>query len=164
MCFTGECRIRMANGGYKYVMELQPDERVWGGHRIVTIVTTPVHKDVDMITFHQGLKITPWHPMKLRPDLVWVFPVNVGIKKRMYVDLYYNLVLDSGHIVELNDFPVVTLGHELGDNEVVTHPYYGTYLVVEDLKKHPKWKSGFIVLDSESKIIRSEKGLLEGVK
>ncbi len=162
-CFTGDCKILMEDSSVKRVEDLKKGDKVRGGYKVRALLFTRVEKDVDMVTFHTGLKITPWHPMKLKEDSEWVFPADVGITRKMYVKAYYNLVLDSGHIIELNGFPVVTLGHEFSDNNVIAHPYFGTHDVIDDLKKHPHWSSGFIVMNPENIVRSSETGMIQKI-
>jgi hypothetical protein len=116
-----------------------------------------------MVTFHTGLKITPWHPMKLKEDTEWVFPNDVGVTRKLWVEAYYNLALESGHIVELNGFQVVTLGHGFRDNDVISHPYFGTHAVIDDLKKHPDWEGGFLIMNPDNIVRSSETGMIQKI-
>ena len=112
-----------------------------------------------MVVFTKGLKITPWHPMIIKDDDQWAFPVELRDSTKIYVDNYYNLALETGHIVELNTHQVVTLGHGFTSNDVIKHPYFGTKAVIEDLKKHPDWESGYLVMNPDNIVRSSETGL-----
>ena len=161
-CFTGDCLVKMGDASQKPVSELKKGDVVQGGHKVQALLVTPVNKEVDMVVFTKGLKITPWHPMILKDD-EWVFPADIRIPTKTYVDNYYNLVLETGHIVELNTHQVVTLGHGFKTNKVITHPYFGTQAVINDLKKHPDWESGILNMDS-AQIVRSEEtGLIQKI-
>lgn len=162
-CFTADCKIMMADIHIKRIIDLKKGDIVWGGHKVLAVLYTPVQKEVDMVTFPMGLKITSWHPMKLREDGEWVFPVDVGVTEKMFVEAYYNLVLESGHIVELNGYQVATLGHNFYDNEVIAHPYFGTHAVIDDLKSHPDWESGFVVLNEKDVVRSSENGMIQKI-
>jgi uncharacterized protein YegL len=162
-CFTGDCQVTMEDGTKKRVEHLHKGDRVKGGHTIAVILYTPVQNTVEMVTFNSGLKITPWHPMKLDYNTEWVFPNDIGTKQEIYVEAYYNVVLESGHILELNGYPVVTLGHGFTENEVIKHPYFGTEAVVNDLKRHPGWTSGFIVMNPKNIVRNQESGLIEKI-
>jgi len=162
-CFTGNCKVLMADATQKHVEDLKRGDKVWGGHKVAALLYTGVEKEVDMVHFFSGLTITPWHPMKYKRGGEWVFPTNVGITRKTWVSAYYNLVLESGHIVELNGFEVVTLGHDFRDNDVISHPYFGTHAVIDDLKKHPHWVGGFIVLDSANIVRSSENGMIQKI-
>jgi hypothetical protein len=163
-CFTGDCEIRMADNSVKQVKDLVNGDKVWGGHKVAAVLYTPLDRMVDMMTFESGLKITPWHPMKMPKNANWVFPNDVGVRRKMFVDGYYNLALKTGHIVELNGYPVVTLGHGFTDNAVITHPYFGTKAVIDDLKRHKSWGTGAKLIMSPSSYVRSsETGLIQKI-
>ena len=162
-CFTADCKIMMADIRIKRIEDLKKGDIVWGGHKVLAVLYTPVQKEVDMVTFPMGLKITSWHPMKLKEDGEWVFPVDVGVTEKMFVEAYYNLVLESGHTVELNGYQVATLGHGFYDNNVIAHPYFGTHAVIDDLKSHPDWESGFVVLNEKDVVRSSENGMIQKI-
>ena len=162
-CFTGDCLVKMGDGSDKPVCELKKGDVVQGGHKVQALLVTPVNKEVEMAVFTKGLKITPWHPMILKDDDEWVFPADVHKITNIHVDNYYNLVLETGHIVELNTHQVVTLGHGFKTNSVINHPYFGTQAVIDDLKKHLGWESGILNMDS-AQIVRSEEtGLIQKI-
>jgi uncharacterized protein YegL len=162
-CFAGHCKVLMEDSRLKLVEHLRKGDRVWGGHTVEAVLYTPVNREIDMIMFHTGLQITPWHPMKLSDDKEWVFPNDVGVKRKTYVEAFYNLVLSSGHIVEINTYPVVTLGHGFRDNDVIAHPYFGTHAVIDDLKKHSGWNSGFLVMDGNHTVRSHETGMIQKI-
>ena len=72
----------------------------------------------------------------------------------------FNFVLDQNHIMSVEGFEFVTLGHGL-EEDVVRHQYYGTNKVIEDLSKLDWWKNGFIDLESFY-VQRYEQGALSG--
>ena len=69
----------------------------------------------------------------------------------------YNVVLDSGHVLIINDVKCVTLGHNYTDNNVIKHPYFGSQEIIKDLKKKysDEWNNGLITLKKNS-YIRNE--------
>jgi hypothetical protein len=50
----------------------------------------------------------------------------------------YNFVLDKHHIIIVNGYECITLGHDLTDPEV-QDPYWGTEAITKDLLSHPEW-------------------------
>lgn len=164
-CFTGDCVVLMDELRTKRVRDLKKGDIVWGGHKVLALTYTPVMAEVDMIVYETGLKITPWHPVKVSTLSQWEFPAETdsGKRKHMYVDAYYNLVLESGHTVEMNGITVCTLGHGFTDNAVIRHPYFGTQAVVEDLKRCDGWEQGYIVLDGKKIQRNTETGLVEKI-
>ena len=162
-CFTGNCRIKLEDGTKIRVDSLRKDDTLWEGHKIRAIVYTRVDQDVNMIKLDGGLTITPWHPIKDKDTNEWVFPHYYGENQRMYVENWYNLVLETGHIASINGREVVTLGHDFTDNAVVRHPYFGTQAVIEDLKTREGWDKGFITLDLEDNIRDKETGMIQKI-
>jgi hypothetical protein len=162
-CFTGDCMVAMNDATKKRVDELKKGDIVQGGHKVVAVLITPVNKEVEMVVFTKGLKITPWHPMIIKDDDQWAFPIELRDSTKIYVENFYNLVLESGHIVELNTHQVVTLGHGFKTNKVITHPYFGTQAVIDDLKGHPDWESGILNMDVTNIVRSDETGLIQKI-
>jgi hypothetical protein len=113
-----------------------------------------------MCEMDTGLFITPWHPLQDPKTGEWVFPNQLVEPKKMYVEFYYNLVLETGHIVELNAYPVCTLGHGFQDNDVIKHPYFGTMAVIYDLMGRKGWEEGFIVIERKETVRSETTGLV----
>jgi len=123
--------------------------------KILCVIKNPVSKSVELVQLKSGLKITPWHPIRLNG--VWTFPKDVGnsTKENLSCDTVYNFVLDKGHVVFVNDVECVTLGHGF-KGDVVSHPYFGTNLVIRDLQKMKGWNEGCVKVDSKH-IVRDHK-------
>ena len=147
-CFSGSCVILTDEGRPKYVKDLKRGDMVWGGHMIRAVVYTALEEPVQMVKFSTGLLITPWHPIRNSPVEPWVFPAEMPQCVQGFFDIkgYYNLVLDSGHVVEINGYQVCTLGHGFTDNDVIRHPYFGTDAVLDDLKMYDGWAEGLVQL------------------
>ena len=161
-CFAGDCFVRMHNTTYCKVRNLRKGDIVYGGHRISCLLFTPAqYAKVEMVHFESGLQITQWHPMR-EEGKSWVFPADHpgGSLQTLIMDGYYNLVLESGHIVEMHGYEVCTLGHGFTDNEVIAHPYFGTGAVLHDLKTYPGWDYGFMMIDPLRLTRSSETGLV----
>jgi len=54
----------------------------------------------------------------------------------------YNFVLDTCHVLLINGYECITLGHDLAD-EGIQHPYYGTELITKDLLALPGADIGY---------------------
>ena len=94
-----------------------------------------------MVKLNDGLQITPYHPIK---NNVWVFPNS--IKNSEYVDsnYMYNFILEKDHIINISNILCATLGHNINDNNIIKHDYYGTDAVLNDLKKCKGYNDGLI--------------------
>lgn len=99
-----------------------------------------------------NMLITPWHPIISSGK--WIFPINISEETQVHINYIYNIVLESGHVLFINNCPVVTLGHNFSD-EIVAHPYYGSQQIIDDLSQFEGWSNGLITL-SEPMIMRTE--------
>jgi len=162
-CFTGDCRIKLYDGHTIRVDELIPSDILLGGFRIDAIINTPVNQSVNMIKFKSGLTITPWHPIVNPETGEWDFPEYCGENQMTYVDTWYNLALETGHIAHINGYKVVTLGHDFHDNDIVRHPYFGTHAVIDDLKTKDGWNRGRVTLYLEDTLRSYESGLIQKI-
>ena len=151
-CFAGSCVVLTHEGRPKYVKDLKRGDMLWGGYTIRAVVYTALEEPVPMVKFATGLLITPWHPIRNSPLEPWQFPAEMtkGVQGTFPIEGYYNLVLDVGHVVEMNGYQVCTLGHGFTDNYVIRHPYFGTNAVIEDLKMYDGWAEGLVQLSSEN--------------
>ena len=68
---------------------------------------------------------------------------------------FYNLVLDSGHVVFINNIKCCTLGHNL-QGDIIEHNYYGSNAIINDLKTYNGWVKGLINL-KDSQFIRDKR-------
>jgi len=163
VCFGGDCLLTLADGkSKKKIKHVEKGDLIKSLHgleaKILCVIKNPVSKNhVEMVQLKGGLKITPWHPIRLNG--VWTFPKEVAnylsTKESLPCDTVYNFVLDKGHVVFVNDVECVTLGHGF-EGDVVSHPYFGTNLVIRDLKKMKGWNEGCVEVDSKC-IVRDPK-------
>lgn len=97
-----------------------------------------------MVKFSNGLIITNYHPVLHEGS--WRFPVDVKASEKVFVDQYYNFVLEEGHSMLVNDVFCITLGHGM-KGPVLEHEYLGTEKVIEDLKTLDGWNDGKVTLN-----------------
>ncbi|KAL9656854.1 hypothetical protein ABK040_004388 [Willaertia magna] len=149
-CFDGESTILMADGLLKKVCDLRKGDKVknLNGSKDATVLcviksktTSEIVKLVDL----NGMKITPWHPVRINGE--WKFPIDIKPTIDVNCGYVYNLVLDEGHVVNINGIECVTLAHGFTDNNVITHQYYGTDKVIKDLKNMKGWLDGYVEME-----------------
>jgi len=148
-CFAGECLVKMASGAEKYVRDIAKGDVVMGpnaGSEVLCVVKTHcVGGKEDLVVFPNGLRVTPYHPV-MDNNSKWCFPVQLfACQRDLVCDAVYNFVLQKNHVMVIQGVGCVTLGHEMTD-EVVSHPYFGTARVVEDLRKMRGWQEGLVEL------------------
>lgn len=162
-CFDGKGLVTMADGQKKHVQDLRRGDQISSSNGMVAVVQalveTVIPKDQGIeVVEVDGVLLTPWHPVFSNSRNAWVFPVEIGTPVRMQLGSIYNLVLDSSHIVKINNLDVITLGHGKSEG-ILSHPYFGTAKVIDDLKSHPGWSTGHLVI-IDPKTERDAQGLV----
>lgn len=149
-CFDGESLVHVPGGQVKVKM-LTKGMDVWSVNKFNVPIITKVlcviktktsDNEVNMCQLN-GMYITPYHPVKIYEK--WVFPQTITNVYTTNLEYIYNIVLESGHILNINGVKVSTMGHDFEDNDVIKHPYFGSNKVIEDLKTNPGWETGEIV-------------------
>ena len=133
------------------------------------IIKTEISKRIQMITY-KGLTITNWHPIQIQGNN-WMFPANIPENnKSNYIleegSFMYNLILEEGATnAIINNIPVITLGHGIVNDNVATHNYFGSSLIIDDILAKFKKDSdnGIITIPKNVKYTRDiHTGLVSG--
>jgi hypothetical protein len=136
LCFIGSCNVLMADGTTKLVKEITKGDLVMTtiGHVSVTYVvkTLCTNSRSDLVTFNDGLVITPWHPVNVNGK--WTFPKDLGQVVNLHCDELYSFALDKHHIMLINNVECICLGHNF-TGPVIEHEYFGTDKIINDLKE-----------------------------
>lgn len=148
-CFSGDSLVSMADGTRKPCNEIKKGHMVRTGNgniaKILCVVKTLcLHEKADLVCLDGGIKITPYHPVRINGK--WKFPIDIAAPREMDCDSVFSYVLDNHHSMVINDTECVTLGHGFSE-DVVAHPYFGSTLVVDDLKNLSGWNFGMIVFN-----------------
>lgn len=147
-CFLGDSMVRMVDGKYMKIDCLEQDDIVWGGYIVKCLVKFVVSSCEIVILGKTGnCKITPWHPIKMGEK--WVYPIDVGKKEIVETKCYYNFVLNSGHILDVDGVQACTLGHDF-TGPVIEHSYFGkkvngVHNIMQDLMGSSGWYQGHII-------------------
>lgn len=161
-CFSGDSLVLMSNGTKKYCSDIKKGDKIktpLGFAKIICVIKTFCKDEKeDLVIFDNGLKITPYHP--IRVNNVWKFPCDISdVVYQVSCPFIFSFVLDSHHSMFINDMECVTLGHNFTD-DVVSHPYFGSNAIINDLKSLSGWDNGLIcfysgcmVKDSNSELV-----------
>jgi len=146
-CFAEHCRVTMADGSQKRCENVIKGDIVvtsCDGHsEVVCVVETHV-ENVAMIQYGD-LVISPWHPIK--KNGIWMFPNNLKEKEIQYEGKIYSFLLlnKQGKYAEdliIENEVCIALAHGIENDSVATHPFYGSMVVVDELKKAPPENDG----------------------
>jgi len=143
-CFGGNSIVHMKDG-FKKVSEICKDDIIENGAKVICVINTIITKGQKSMVNINGLEITEWHPI-LNENNIWIFPVENYETKIINIDMVYNFVLDSKHIITINDTQCCTLAHGFTDNNVIKHPYFGTNKIIKELSEIDGWKDGNITI------------------
>jgi Mg-chelatase subunit ChlD len=145
VCFDGSCVVAMADGLTKKVNQIKKGDQVktsQGQASVVCVVETVQETGkANLVKLDGGLLVTEYHPIQVKGQ--WVFPNQVGEAKELDCDKVYSFVLDAEHVMNINGYPCVTLGHNfVGD--VREHAFFGSSLVIENLRQLQGWNEGVV--------------------
>merc|ERR1711977_141957 len=167
-CFYGASMVTLANGSSIKVQEVRRGMRLRvdstnpnATAKILCVVETQVTGSKTSLTaLPGGCVLTPWHPVRVNG--VWTFPVEAegAVTKIMACPSVFSFVLENrvGQVL-VNGDECITLGHDLA-GPVAGHAYFGSTLVLEDLKKCEGWASGKIRFMPDPLVRDAKTGLL----
>jgi len=164
-CFDGECLVKLSDETLKKVKDIKKDDVIMSANgdttKVQCVVKTNCRDNKAKLVDLNGLLVTPWHPVRV--DNVWHFPSDLGNALVRYCPAVYSFVLESEHIMIINNTECVTLGHSF-KGPVVGHDYFGSERVINDLRNIDGWKNGIVELTTDSLIRDKETGLVCGIK
>lgn len=150
-CFHGNCDVTLEGGMSIKMRDLKKGDRVVGtGGAIVEVLcimkTLVGGSKCDMVTLSGGLCATPYHPIFYEGK--WQFPRDITTPAETACDAVYSFVIKGGTGILVNGIEGIALGHNIVDDPIASHPYFGTDNIVEDLKKlRSLWEHGLVVFD-----------------
>ena len=177
-CCSEGCHILMNDQNYKKVEEIQKGDQVvtfnisdgvemYSVSTVECVVKTKCRDNKKNMVVIDHLKITPYHPILLFSELNintnWRFPIDIKEPEMIECKYMYTFVLENREslLVDGSIFP--TYGHYLRD-PVIKHDYFGTDIVINDLKRLPGYGQGMIVLTEDSFIRDTKKNQIVAIK
>jgi Mg-chelatase subunit ChlD len=162
-CFSGLNKVNTP-GGSRLVRDVKkgdilttvlPDGSEGKAKVICSVVSKPPGGTMDLVSI-AGLKITPWHPMKMvANEPTWHFPGDlvkaIDHRAEEPIDEVYTFVMEEGHVVIVEGFPVCCLGHGF-KGAVIEHAYFGTQAIIDDLKQLDGWDDGSVLYNDLKKL------------
>lgn len=143
-CVDAYCTIAMFNGTSKLLKDVQKFDIIKSidsnnkvvGAKVLCVVETMINSGFRDYVNVNGVLITPWHPIKYglhgkKED--WIFPGEYFSTYKFPSTSMITLVLENHHIMFINGLKCITLGHNFTHHHKLSHPYYGTAKVIENL-------------------------------
>jgi hypothetical protein len=148
-CFAGYNKVKMAyDDSFKYVKDIKKGDQVWtsmGTAQVTLVVKTICRNYMTDLCKVGNLVVTPWHPIKYNNE--WSFPNELSSVSLVQCEAVYSFVLDKYHVMNIENFEVICLAHGY-TNDILTHNFWGTQKIINDLKKKDGFESGLVVLQS----------------
>ena len=166
-CFEGSTLVQMADNSHTPIRDILPGESVYtpfGPARVVFLATFHTSSPSQpLVQFTPETGVTPWHPCRevysngqYGP---WLYPADLQLYSARPLKTVYNLVLDSGHIIQSGAYQFVTLGH--GFQEIpLKHAFFGTDACIKALEAQPGAAQGLPVYQDCESIKDPESGLI----
>lgn len=152
-CFTGDSLVEIGNSKFKQVKEFKQVKDLKQGDIVITYSdhkcpnesnkTITKIKNIVCMYSKEGYsvnhlsnnhKITDWHPVFIEGK--WQFPAELNNKfPKSKLEYVYTLILESGHIVNIDGIPTICLGHNFEEG-ILKHEFFGTDKVIEEYKKY----------------------------
>ena len=167
-CFHGNTNVIMNDYNIKKIKDIKKgDQLLDKDNKVSTVVCLIKMKCINdkcFLTEIKGIKenffITPCHPVidvkypstigKNYQNYNWVFPYTISMNSAFVeCDYIYNLVLDSNHNIIAENTICVTLGHNFNSNFVISHDYFGTNKVIDDLSRMNGYEDGLVYLEGD---------------
>ena len=129
---------------------------------ISCVLKTEIHGKLSqrfpLVSLPGGLKLTPWHPIKLQDK--WTFPcdVNAAEVKEQPCDAVYSFLVEypvttiekkqNRYASEMiiSGIRCLTLAHGIKGDLVASHPFFGTEAVVRNMETLRGYSQGLICL------------------
>jgi hypothetical protein len=133
-CFMGSCLVSIPNG-YKKIEDLRKNDIIINNN-IESIIECIIklrcpNNITNICHFESGLKITPWHPIKINNE--WIFPNSLIQSRPTNCAFVYNIILNNRNSIIIHDLKCCTLAHGLQGN-VIEHEFFGTEKIIQNLK------------------------------
>ena len=104
----------------------------------------------NILNLNQNQKIKFLHPTRSELNL-------------LKAESVHSFLLKNRGTIIINDIESATFAHGLHDNDVIEHDYFGTEMVVNDLKMMKDWDSGVIEITPECMNRSSFSGFVVGI-
>lgn len=141
--FNGNARVKMEDDSEKVLSELKKGDLIMGGFKVKAVIKTIVDKPIECVDIN-SLLISPWHPIFI--DAEWVYPGKSFLTRNIHIDVLYNVVLEFGGVIILNNIHTITLGHNIDSSELLSNDIFKSEDSLSIFKKMVGWDLGEIVI------------------
>ena len=146
-CWAPGSLVRMADGSRKAIERVEPGDKVWTdiGDAVVEFTLELGRHDSPMQNMCRvgNLLLTWYHPVK--QGGIWVPPCTVAQVEAVHMPVVHNLIVNRGHILDIDGTLTVSLGHGLTE-EGVKHDFFGSKeRILDAIKGQPGFANQRVV-------------------
>jgi hypothetical protein len=139
-CWAPDSLVRMADESFMAIENIRAGMMVWttdGPAHVDYSLVLGTYMPTQVMCKIGELMITPWHPIFYANT--WIRPADIQDIEEQVMPVVYNMILNKGHIIQVNGILSCTLGHGMM-GAVIEHDFFGNReMVLRDLKN----QSGF---------------------
>jgi hypothetical protein len=127
-CWAPGSMVRMEDGNRKAIENVMPYDRVWttsGSATVEYALELGTHLTPRQNMCRVGNLLLSWYHPVLTASGVWVPPCTISSISLMDMPVLHNLIVSSGHVLDIDGTLTVSLGHGLTE-EGVQHEFFGS--------------------------------------
>lgn len=174
-CFHGSAKVLMEDGSEKDASLIKRGDIVRLADNnigeIECVYKTIIKSPIQLIQLSSGHISTAWHPYKDSDTKRWGFPIesaNHTDVSSIDCDAIYSYVLtessrDCGKGMIIGGIECATLGHGILGEDVISHDFWGTLKVINNLKMSPTYEDGIVEVSEYSTIKDPNTGITIGI-
>ena len=162
-CCAEGCRVLMGDGRQVKVEDIRKGDIVvtfhtekdeegrhhesYGSSKIECVIRTQCENHTERLVHIGNLLITPYHPIidMVNYEKDWSFPITKGVEKNQHCNYVYTFITENRQSLSIERYIFATFGHNLKE-DVISHNYFGTVNVINDLKQMDGYNNGHIDL------------------
>jgi hypothetical protein len=157
-CCAEGSLVLLSDGKFKKVEELEKGDEIFTydsenkmhfeKSTIECVVKTECYCGKALLSTIDTLKITPYHPIIHYKAFQqeWKFPISFSKPSIVDCNSMYTFVVKNRKSMIIDGFIFSTLNHGL-NGDVISHKYFGTENVINDLKKINTYEHGHVLLN-----------------
>ena len=165
-CCAKGCRILVGTNTYKKVEDIRKGDTIkthslkindngvcnvlFENSKIECVIETVCDNNHESMVTINNLKITPYHPIIPMDKHYngWMFPIMQSKPITIPCEKMYTFIVENRQSVIIENFVFATYGHNLS-GEIISHNYFGSEKVIDDLKEYETYNDGIVSLTKD---------------
>jgi len=155
-CFPGWCNVETKDGDKKPLDTLQKGDLIKtpsgsGVGKVCCVLKTLCPDGHAQVVKIGPLAVTPWHPIQIANQ--WIFPADIGKSENIQCEAVYSLLLTTPSCY-IEGIECIGLAHGIENDDVASHPFFGSQQVVLALSQCSGYEEGVVTLNGPEAVER----------